>query len=94
MNLPSVADIVGPWIDPDWDSGLIERCRQSWSTPISELSNEMLATFLRQQIAVDVILEEATKRLTASFDDDSELSEGELAAAVAEARERRARRCI
>jgi hypothetical protein len=47
----------------------------------------MLATFLRQRIATDAILEEATKRLTAGIEDDSEMYEGELALAVKEARE-------
>jgi hypothetical protein len=88
-----VAEIVGPWIDPDFDSGLVERCRESWSIPIDKLSNEMLATFLRQQVATDAILEESLKRLAAGFDDHSELYSGELAAAVQEASERRIKRC-
>jgi hypothetical protein len=52
----------------------------------------MLATFLRQDIATDWILEEAQRRLNAGFDDDSEMYEGELAEKVQEARERRTRR--
>jgi hypothetical protein len=84
----SVGDIVGPWIDPDFNSGLIERCRRSWNTPISDLSNEMLATFLRQRIATEVIAREAQRRLDAGYDDDSELYEGELAVAVQEASKR------
>jgi hypothetical protein len=88
----SVADILGPWIDPDSDSGLIDRCRKSWCIPIDKLSNEMLATFLRQEIATDAILQEANKRLTAGFDDDSELYAGELTAAVEAATKRRTSR--
>jgi hypothetical protein len=85
MNGQSVADIVEPWVEPDWDSGLIDRCRRSWTTPINRLSNAMLATILRQRIATDAILEEAKSRLAAGFDDDTELYEGELAAAVRQA---------
>ena len=88
MNRRSVADIEGPWVDPDWDSGLINRCRRSWSTPIDELSNEMLGTFLRQDIATNAILEEAQKRLDLGFNDDTEWFEGQLAEAVRETRER------
>ena len=91
MNTKRVADIDGPWVEPDWDSGLIDRLRRSWNIPICELSNEMLATFLRQDIATDWILEEAIKRLNAGFDDDSEMYEGELAEKVQQTRERRAK---
>jgi hypothetical protein len=89
LKARSVANIERPCVDPDYDSGLIQRCRKSWNTPIDELSNEMLATFLRQQIATMAILDEATKRLDINFDDGSELYEGELARAVDENRVRR-----
>lgn len=88
MKARSVADIVGPWVNPDFDSGLIERCRKAWDVPI----DKMLATFLRQDIATDWILDEAYKRLEVALDDDSEIYEGELAATVQYAGERRARR--
>jgi CDI immunity proteins len=92
MNTRSVADIVGPWVDPEYVTNLVARCRDAWNIPIRDLSNEMLATFLRQEIATDWILEEATKRLNAGVDDDSEMYEGELAENVQEACERRRRR--
>jgi hypothetical protein len=92
MRSQSVADVLGPWIDSDFDSGLIERLRRAWSIPIPELPNQMLATFLRQELAMEVILPEAKKRLEAGIDDDSELYEGELAAAYREATERQSRR--
>lgn len=92
MNTKSVADIVGPWVDPDFVTNLIERCRDAWNVPIGDLSNEMLATFLRQDIATDLIIEGAARRLEAGFDDDSEMYEGELVENVQEARERRTRR--
>jgi len=92
MTSRSVADIVGPWEETDWDSGLVARCRQSWNTPVAELSNEMLATFLRQDIAVEEVLREATKRIATGFYDDTEIYQGELAAAAQEAGQRQARR--
>jgi hypothetical protein len=92
MISQSVADIEGPWVETDWESGLVQRCRRSWNTPISELSNEMLATFLRQNLAVHVVFAEATKRLEMGYDDDSEIYDGELAAIVQEVSVRRARR--
>jgi len=92
MNKKSVADTLGPWVDPDWDSGLVQRCRESWNVPIRELINEMLATFLRQDIATDLILEESILRLDAGYDDDSEMFDGELAEKVLEAQERRRKR--
>jgi hypothetical protein len=91
MESRCVGDIVGPWVEPEWDSGLIERLRRSWSIPINELSNEMVATFLRQEIATDVLLEEAKRRLELGFDDESELYEGELASVMKNTCERRNR---
>ena len=82
MKSKSIADIAGPWVDSGMNTGLIARCREAWRIPIPELSNEMLATFLRQNVATDVVLQEANKRLAAGFDDDSETYEGELAATV------------
>ena len=81
MTSRNVADVVGPWIDPDFVSGLIERLRRSWNVPISELSDEMLASFLRQEIATAFILPEARNRLEAVISDNSELYDGELRAA-------------
>ncbi|MBX3414233.1 MAG: hypothetical protein KF708_16215 [Pirellulales bacterium] len=78
----SVADIAGPWVDPDFESGLIQRCRRYWSTPIGELPNQMLATYLRQSIAVGPVAEEARRRLEHQLDDQTELYDGELRAAL------------
>ncbi len=75
---PSAADVEGPWIDPDFDSGLIQRCKANWHTPISELTNEILATFLRQEIALSLVIPEARKRVTAGYIDDTELYEEQL----------------
>jgi contact-dependent growth inhibition (CDI) system CdiI-like immunity protein len=78
----SVADILGPWVEPDWDSGLIDRCRRAWNKPLKELSREEMATLLRQRIAVEHILPIAQQRLQEAADDDTEMYEGELAAAI------------
>ena len=78
----SLADILGPWVEPDWQSGLIERCRNAWSTPLPELTNEQLATLLRQRFAVEHLLPIAQQRVREGFDDDTELSDGELERAI------------
>jgi contact-dependent growth inhibition (CDI) system CdiI-like immunity protein len=78
----SIADLLGPWVDPDSDSGLIDRCRRAWSKPLRDLTNEELATLLRQKIAVEHILPIARKKLADDIDDDTEIYDGDLQAAV------------
>ncbi len=78
----SLSDLVGPWIEPDWNSGLIERCKNAWSKPIRDLSREELATLLRQRIAVEQLLPIGKKKLESDIDDETELFEGELKAAI------------
>ena len=85
METRSIADIEGPWADPDFESGLINRCRRNWNTPVSELSNKVLATFLRQRFGLEIAIPDAHRRITSGYDDDSELYEGELAAALRDA---------
>ena len=82
MDSRSVADVEGPWVEPDFNSGLIERCKQNWYVPVDKLTNHVLATFLRQQIASSLIVPEARTRIHLSIDDDSELYDGELAEAL------------
>lgn len=82
MNEKSLSDIVGPWIDPDFESGLISRCRNAWDKPLNKLTNEELATLLRQNIAIEHILPIAERRLKDGIDDDTEIYDGELKAAV------------
>ena len=77
----SVADILGPWVEPDWDSGLIARCREAWSKPFRDLSREELATLLRQRFAVEHLVPVAQKKLQ-DADDDTEMFDGELAEAI------------
>jgi len=76
--MKSVADILGPWVDPNFESGLIHRCRAAWNKPLDELTNEEMATFLRQEIAVEGILPLAESRVKNGYDDDSEMYDGEL----------------
>ena len=81
----TVADVEGPWLEPNFVSDLIQRCKLHWNTPVSELTNELLATFLRQEIALSLLIPEAKKRVAANFIDDSELYEEELAVALSTA---------
>jgi hypothetical protein len=78
----SVADILGPWVESDWQSGLIDRCRQAWNKPLRDLTREELATLLRQRIAVEHVLPIAKRRLQSGVDDDTEIYDGELEAAI------------
>ncbi|MEO5959304.1 MAG: hypothetical protein ABIR80_09320 [Opitutaceae bacterium] len=78
----SLAELVGPWVDPDFESGLIERMRNAWPKPIGTLTNHELATCLRQTIAIDHVLPIAKKRLEQRFHDESELDDEELAGTV------------
>ena len=50
--------------------------------PVGKLSNEALATFLRQRIALELIVSEAQKRVQSGFDDNSEMYDGELSDAL------------
>ena len=74
----SVADIQGDWIDSNFESSLIERCKNAWCKPLDILTNKEMATFLQQRIAVGEILPLALKRLKDGFDDETEFYDGEL----------------
>jgi CDI immunity proteins len=78
----SIADIMGPWVDPEFESGLIARCKNAWNKPLRELTNEELATMLRQKIATEHILPIAKARITEGIDDDTEMFDGELQEAI------------
>jgi hypothetical protein len=78
----TVEDVEGPWCHANFESGLIQRCQKYWSVPIEQLPNEALATYLRQRIALALILPEARRRVAFGFDDDSEMYDGELANAL------------
>lgn len=85
METRSVADIEGAWVEPGFESSLTQRCRDNWTTPAGSLSNHVLATFIRQHIAPQLLLPEAERRLSIDYVDDTELYDEELAVAVAEA---------
>jgi len=85
METRSVADVEGPWVEPEFDSSLIQRCRSNWSVPVGELSNYALSTFLRQRLALGIVIPEGQRRLETRFVDDTELYDDELASAVQEA---------
>jgi hypothetical protein len=78
----TVADVVGPWVDPQWESGVIERCKRGWNTPVGELANELLATYLRQKIALVLIMPEARRRIAEKFGDGTGLYDEELEEAL------------
>lgn len=78
----SVSDVLGPWVETDWESGLIDRCRQAWNRPLKDLSNEELATLLRQNIAVEHVLPIAKHRVQNRIDDKTLKYDGELEAAI------------
>lgn len=85
MENRCVADLEGPWIEPELNSSLIARCRSNWSIPVSEISNYVLATFIRQRKALPLALPEAKRRLAAEFVDGTELYDDELLVAVSDA---------
>jgi hypothetical protein len=58
MKPRTVEDVEGPGIE----SGLIDRCRWSWTIPVEQLPNGVLAMFLRRRIAVPLVAPEARKR--------------------------------
>lgn len=83
METRGVADFAGAWVDPEFESSLIERCRKNWKVPDGEISNYVLSTFIRQRIALELVVPEAKRRLAAGFVDDTELYDEELANALA-----------
>jgi hypothetical protein len=78
----SVADLVGPWVEPDFQSSLIERCRNAWNKPLREFTNLELATFLGQRFAAEHLLPIAIHRVASGIDDGTEFYEGHLQAAI------------
>jgi hypothetical protein len=75
MPPKSVADVEGPWRNPNFESGLIIRLRNAWHKPVNKLSKEQLATFLRQRVALLLIIREARRRLEDGFEEGSEMYE-------------------
>jgi hypothetical protein len=84
MENPSLADIEGAWVEPQFASSLIQRCRDNWAVPVSNLSNYVLATFIRQRIGLRLVVPEAKRRLESDFLDGSEMYDEELSDAISE----------
>ena len=80
--MTSLADILGPWVDPNFESGLIARCKLAWNKPLQDLTKADLATLLRQRIAPEHILPIAKARITDGINDDTEMFDGELQEAI------------
>jgi hypothetical protein len=55
--------------------------------PVGELTNELLSTYLRQKVALRLIVPEARRRLADGFIDGTELYDEELADALQSATE-------
>ncbi len=73
----SVKDIDGEW-SGEAITGLMKRCRSAWETPLKDLTDIMVVTFLNQKIATNYMLKEAERRLKGEIRDDSELFDGQL----------------
>lgn len=72
---------MGPW-KGEASTSLQKRCRDAWDTPLNELSDLMVTTFLNQRIAAPQMLAEALRRLSSEPRDDTEFFDGQLAEAV------------
>jgi hypothetical protein len=90
----TLAQILGPWQQPDFESGLIARCRNAWDKPLESLSNHELITCLQQDLAIAHILPLAKKRLHEKVDDDTELFDGQLAEAITDAEKKKPNQII
>jgi hypothetical protein len=77
----SVADFLGPWVEPDFKSSLIARCREAWNRPFRDLTRLELATLIEQKFVVEHVLPVARKKLHEA-DDDTEMFDGQLAEAI------------
>ena len=89
MEKRSVAEIEGTWREPELDSGLIQRLRANWSRPVGKLDNHVLATFIRQRLALDLTIPEAERRIASGYQDETEVCDDELAIAITLVREQR-----
>ena len=78
----TIADIEGPWVEQRFESGLIERCKRGWETPVSQLTSDLLATYLRQKIGLALVVPEIRERLARGHVDGTELYDEELAEAL------------
>lgn len=82
MAPQTVADLEGPSVEPDGHSSLIDRCRRGWNVPVAELTNELLATFVRQRLGLVLVIPEAQRRVAEGYLDGTELFDEELETAL------------
>jgi hypothetical protein len=83
----AVSNLLGPWRG-DAHTGLMQRCKESWDTPLVHLSDLMVATFLNQNIAPEHLLIEAKHRIEVRERDGSEYFDGQLLEAIENVRSR------
>ena len=81
----SIADLVGPWTESDFDSSLITRCRSAWHKPLHNLTNRELSALLVQRIAVEHLLPIAEQRVADGIEDGTEIDDDDLQYAIAHA---------
>ncbi|WP_325918813.1 hypothetical protein [Pseudomonas frederiksbergensis] len=77
----TISNLLGPW-SGDEHTGLMHRCREAWDTPLKNLSDLMVATFLNQNIATKHLLFEAGRRLNEQERDGTEYFDGQLLEAI------------
>lgn len=77
----TVSNLLGPW-SGDVCTGLMQRCREAWDTPLADLDDLMVVTFLSQNVAVPHVLIEATRRIEEQERDGTEYFEGQLLEAI------------
>ncbi|WP_223525127.1 hypothetical protein [Pseudomonas sp. A-B-26] len=77
----AVSNILGPWSGDD-HTGLMQRCREAWDTPLESLNDLMVATFLNQNIATKHLLIEAKRRMEEQERDGTEYFDGQLLEAI------------
>jgi hypothetical protein len=82
MIAQCVADIEGPWGEQQLRSGVTAQCRDAWQVPVDQLSDQVITAFLRQRIALRIVIPEARRRVDIRLSDDSELCDGELIMAL------------
>jgi len=83
----AISNLLGPW-HGDAHTGLMQRCQESWDTPLVHLSDLMVATFLNQNIAPEQLLIEAKERIEVRERDGSEYFDGQLFEAIENVRSR------
>ncbi|WP_146016064.1 MULTISPECIES: hypothetical protein [unclassified Pseudomonas] len=77
----TVSNLLGPWSGDD-NTGLMQRCKEAWDTPLESLNDLMVATFLNQNIATEHLLVEARRRMKEQERDETEYFDGQLLEAI------------